>query len=212
MFNNCLEIKRLRQRNKSINIDNLKFINYSNNKDLLSNSNFKRLEDSSSNQKTNVPISRPKHLSNNNLTVVQPSISSNSVNNMSHKFKPINKENISKKAHSRNISINVPSTPEIKAIYHFEEYDIDNLKVKKNKKVNFFDIINSPQNNQNVNFKINFLRDRYGDKFNQLIEIIDKSENALEALEDVNILKGIIGDDYKIAQSFLKFVVAAYNK
>jgi hypothetical protein len=133
-------------------------------------------------------------------------MSSNSVN-------VFNKENISKKSHSRNISINVPSTPEIKAIYHFEDFDVDRLKsTKKGKKITFGEIISSPQNNQNVNFKLNFLKDRYGDKFNRLIEVIDKSDDVLEALEDVNAMKQIIGDDYKIAQSFLKFVVAAYNK
>jgi hypothetical protein len=166
---------------------------------LLSNSNFKRLEDKVGS------CTRTKQLSNNNLIRVNPA-SSNCVN----KFQPI--EKITKGTHSRNISINVPSTPEMKAIYHFEEYDVDNLKsAKKNKRLNFGEIIASPQN-QNVNFKINFLKDRYGDKFNKLIEVIDKSDDVLEALENVNAMKQIIGDDYKIAQSFLKFVVAAYNK
>jgi hypothetical protein len=102
----------------------------------------------------------------------------------------------------------------MKQIYHFESFDIDNVKSsakKIQKKINFGEILNSPQN-QTVNFKINFLKERYGEKLNKLIEMIDKSDNVNDVLEDEKIIRDVIGEDYKIAQSFLKYVLAFYNK
>jgi len=52
------------------------------------------------------------------------------------------------------------------------------------------------------------MKDKYKDKFDRLIDLIQNSDNPSDKVNDIKIIKNIVGEDYKIAQSFLKFVIA----
>lgn len=68
-----------------------------------------------------------------------------------------------------------------------------------NKKVNFVN------NNYNNNPKLNFLKERYGDrKFTMLMDLLESSKDINKTLNDNEMIKSIVGEDYKIAKSFLK--------
>ena len=56
-------------------------------------------------------------------------------------------------------------------------------------------------------FILNFLLERYGEeKFSLLIDLLESSDNPLERLKEEEKLKNIVGDDFQIAQKFLRIV------
>lgn len=78
------------------------------------------------------------------------------------------------------------------------------------KKLCFNEILNSPQNGTNRSgHMINFLKERFGkDKVNHLINYLDSSDNHLETLQKDFELREILGEDYKIAQNFLRYIIS----
>ena len=82
------------------------------------------------------------------------------------------------------------------------------------KKFSLTDLLNnssqSPQSNERPLFMMNFLKERYGkEKFDNLVNLIEESENPLDLLKDESQIQSIIGDDYKLAIKFLKYVMNA---
>ena len=63
------------------------------------------------------------------------------------------------------------------------------------------------ENNMRSGFMLNFLHERYGEeKFSLLIELLETSNNPLETLQDEEKIVNIVGEDFKIAQKFLRIV------
>lgn len=74
-------------------------------------------------------------------------------------------------------------------------------------KINFLPVAENKNNNYTINYnpKLNFLRERYGDtKFKMLMDLFDNSSDLNKTLNDNEKIRSIVGEDYKIAKSFLK--------
>jgi hypothetical protein len=68
----------------------------------------------------------------------------------------------------------------------------------------------SAQTNERPLFMMNFLKERYGkEKFNNLINKIEESNNPMTLLEDESQIKAIVGEDYALAIKFLRYVMKA---
>jgi hypothetical protein len=83
-------------------------------------------------------------------------------------------------------------------------------KEVSSKKINFNEILKvSPkQDSERPVLLMDFLKERYGEeKLSCLISLIEKSNNPIEALNDINSIKGIVGEDYKVAQNFLSILI-----
>lgn len=80
------------------------------------------------------------------------------------------------------------------------------------KKFCLADLLNNSSQSQQANerplFMINFLKERYGkEKFNNLINKIEESEDPLSLLNDESQIKEIVGEDYSLAIKFLRYVI-----
>lgn len=81
------------------------------------------------------------------------------------------------------------------------------------KKLNLIEIIEnssqSPQGAEKPKFLMNFLKERYGkEKFQNLISLIENCENPQSLLQDENQIKAVVGEDFKTAIKFLKYVLS----
>jgi hypothetical protein len=91
------------------------------------------------------------------------------------------------------------------SISNIKKNSYDKNFINKNFPITDYKNFNKYRFNNIYNPKLNYLRERYGDKkFGMLIELLEKSDINNETLNDNELLKNIVGEDYKIAKSFLK--------
>jgi hypothetical protein len=107
------------------------------------------------------------------------------------------------------ISINISSiqSPEHKATYQVEGMDSVGLFIKK-KQRGLKEVIEELETNSETSLKIKFMKDKYKEKYNKLIDLIVNSDNPWEVVNDIDRIRGIVGDDFTFAQKFLKFIVS----
>jgi hypothetical protein len=187
-------IQRMKQRNKSINFekpDKLKYMNG------IVETPTKPIINSSKNSSSNVIVNISKDHSSNQ--------SSSSINK---KYK---------KGQSRPISINISSvqSPEHKVTYEIEDSNENELKVeiarKKSKQKSMKEVIEDLENNTETSLKIKFMKDKYKEKYDRLIDLLIQTDNPWEVVNDAGAVRNIVGDEFAIAQRFLKFVVATWK-
>lgn len=164
--------------------------------------------------------------------------SNNSLNSNNNSNISLSKrlENISKKNHSKQISISSIQSPEHKAVYFKEEnknFKIeihstknshhqrsqsslnDNLhlinpkkKISYNKKINLQEylISNSPKKGNEQSY---LYMNFLSDRYGEekIKKLISLVENNLNPFEDLTQIKDIVGEDYKIAVKFLSNVI-----
>ena len=141
------------------------------------------------------------------------SFKNNEINTPNHEGVSIRKNNdkiqlvLNENTNIDNFLLNIKDskTPRVNNFYEINKYynnnfdNIENLTfmVKFEK---FLEIFKSPEN-----FKMNFLKEKFGiNKFNMLIDLFEKSKNIEENLNDDQLLKFILGDEFKVAKNFLK--------
>lgn len=193
----------------------MQYINYNNNSVNLNSSNTKSTINTNTNSTTNT-----------------------TTNSAIKNIKGFNKDALPKKGQIKQIQINISSTqsPEHKPTYHVEienceridlnsnctknkfskkDLDLPTTKVgslsSKKFNFNFSEILNnSPQNNHY--YRVDFFKQRFGmEKFEKLIELLKYSDNPTDELDNIDAISEIVGDDYKIAQSFLRYLISALN-
>jgi hypothetical protein len=98
-----------------------------------------------------------------------------------------------------------------KSKLRLNSFDISVGRMYKNDK----DIIpvTENKNDYNKNYinydnpKLNFLKERYGDKkLNMLIDLLKNSDDVNKTINDNEKIKSIVGEDFRIAKSFLKTI------
>ena len=115
--------------------------------------------------------------------------------------------NLNKKIKSNKpILLNITSiqSSEQKAIYYKENE-------KKDQRIKFLEILkenNSSLADSLVKIKINYLLERYGkNKGKELLSLIDNSDNPINIINDEKIIRNIVGEDFKEAQYFLRYLL-----
>jgi hypothetical protein len=210
-------IDKINNSNKKININSFK-INYSiiknnlckkdeyenNNKNIIENPkdiyhggiiNSSKKEEGLNNRKLseNIEYVSFKYIDTNNPNNEAKYIIKNSDKIQRNIFENINTDynNLSYSKECKTPRVN-------KNDFNNNNFDyIENVSVKYEK---FLEIFKSPEN-----FKMNFLKEKFGIfKFNILIDFFEKSKNIEEDLNDDKQLKNILGDEFKLAKSFLK--------
>jgi hypothetical protein len=192
-------IQRMKQRNKSINFEapnKMKYINS------LFETPSKHLINSSKNSSSNVIVNVSKDHSSN-----QSNYSCNSIK-INKNFKD------TKKGHSKAISINISSiqSPEHKVTYEIEDIEDNELKLesvrKTPKQKSLKEVIDDLEVNTETSLKIKFMKDKFKDKYDKLIDLLVHADNPWEIVNDIGAIKSIVGDDFAFAQRFLKFIIA----
>ncbi len=147
----------------------------------------------------------PRHIINsskNSSTNIIASI--NKDNHNSNSSIRINRN--SKRTFSKAISINISS---VQSSEHKATYEIEEEKELRITKKGIKEVIDHLESGSETSLKIKFMKDKYKDKYDRLIELLISCDNQMEVVNDVFAIIGVVGEDYMIAQRFLKFVVSA---
>jgi hypothetical protein len=110
--------------------------------------------------------------------------------------------------HNQNINSNKPK--HVRSISQINTSNLPTRKISSSKKINLTEYLSaSPKKgNEQPHLYMNFLIDRYGDsKIKKLISLVEDAENPFEILNNIETIKGIVGDDYKIAVKYLMHVI-----
>jgi len=93
---------------------------------------------------------------------------------------------------------------------NFKGTNFSGINLKKFSLIDLLQNSSSPQGNDRPLFMMDFLKQRIGkEKFNNLINKIEESENPYSLLEDETQIKEIVGENYQLAINFLKYVMKA---
>lgn len=129
--------------------------------------------------------------------------------NTPHKLKLKNQQEklIQKKYTDLYIKDNNLNTPNSKK----SKLRLNSCEILEGRNLNNYKNIICVTENKNENYvndynpKLNFLRERYGKKkFKVLIDLLKNSNDINKTINDNEKIKSIVGEDYKIARSFLK--------
>ncbi len=126
-------------------------------------------------------------------------------NDEDHEINLINNQNNSKNTYLdiTDINFHTPIKRKSKSRHNSSDVFAGQIDSKNNKIKSETDNTNINLNNYNP--KLNFLKERYGErKFKMLIDLMENSKDLNKTLNDTQKIKSIVGEDYKIAKSFMK--------
>jgi hypothetical protein len=172
-------LQKIKQRNNSINIEVSKIKN-------IHETPPRHIINSSKNSSSNIITNISKDYSNNSIKI-------------NKNFKD------SKKSFSKLISISSVQSPENRATYEIE--DIIQSELKSPKK-SIKEIIEDLENGADTSLKIKFMKDKFKDKYDKLINLLINCDNKTDVINDVQTIKDIVGDNYSFAQRFMKYVIS----